>query len=240
MSLSHYNPHTRYRDRAIQQFTTTLVVILVMVTVCAIGFWLGRQYAGREVVGMREQAELLAQEREALQENVTQLRAEAQVANTRHEQLQQQYEAMVPEGPMRDLTPLLLQQIEQGMDPQRLAFVIRSARPPQGCTEPETKRFVVSTPAYKGPESAVMIADGAVLISGSGDSARNDKGQPEAWFDPAKEVTIRFKTAAGEDVKKSTLPLRYSTVTGDREYRFSIEEGSRSFAKVTFDSCAYP
>ena len=32
----------------------------------------------------------------------------------------------------------------------------------------------------------------------------------------------------------------YVTVVGNREYRFTIERGARSFAKVIYDSCAYP
>ena len=42
------------------------------------------------------------------------------------------------------------------------------------------------------------------------------------------------------DNKAGIMPLHHSVVSGNREYRFTIEEGARSFAKVTFDSCDYP
>ena len=175
-----------------------------------------------------------------MQDNLTEIRAEAQTANTRYEQVKKEYQELIPEGPMQDLTALLREQLEKGMDPQRMSFFIRSARPPTGCTDPEVKRFVVSTPAYKGPASVVSVADGQVKVYGSGVSARNSKGQPEAWYDPAQPVKVEFKNPSGLDRKKGVLPIQHSVVAGNREYRFTIEEGARSFAKVVFDSCAYP
>jgi len=168
------------------------------------------------------------------------VRAEAQTANTRFEQLRAEYNAAVPEGPMQDLLKLVKQQLDEGMEPGRLSFLIRSARPPTGCTEADSKRFIVSTPTYKGENSAVTIADGAVVIFGSGASAQNAQGQPEAWYDPAQSVTITFKTKDSSEQKVGTLPIRHSVVVDDREYRFTIEEGSRSFARVVHDSCSYP
>jgi hypothetical protein len=141
---------------------------------------------------------------------------------------------------MQDLTRLVKEQIDQGMAPERLSFVIKSARPPTDCTDPETKRFVVSTPSYTGPASSASVADGAVIIKAKGASASNKAGQPEAWFDPAQNVEVTFTSVNGNEVKKGMFPIRHSVVAGNREYRFTVEEGAKSFAKVTFDSCAYP
>lgn len=204
------------------------------------GFWLGGQSAAEQIIKLKDENKSLSQQVAEMQGNLTELRAEAQTANTRFEQVKKEYSELIPEGPMQDLTALLREQLDKGMDPQRLSFFIRSARPPTGCTDPETKRFVVSTPAYNGPDSEVSVADAQVVITGSGVSARNQQGQPEAWFDPAQSVTIQFKSPAGTDTKKGVLPIQHSLVAGGREYRFSVEEGSRSFAKVVFDSCAYP
>ena len=86
----------------------------------------------------------------------------------------------------------------------------------------------------------VSVADDLVLVSGTGVSAKNTKGQPEAWYDPAQQVTVRFKNGEVAETKKGILPLRHSIIVNNREYRFTVEEGSRSFAKVVYDSCAYP
>ena len=132
------------------------------------------------------------------------------------------------------------QQLDQGMAPERLFFVIKSARPPTDCTEPETKRFIVSTPSYAAPDSTVSVADGAVIISGKGTSAMTKDGRAEAWFDPAKDITINFSANGSVETKSGALPLRHSIVVGGREYRFTIDQGAKSFAKVVYDSCAYP
>ena len=130
--------------------------------------------------------------------------------------------------------------MDQGKDPDRLAFFIRSARPPTGCVDPDSKRFVISTQANNAPKSLVKIADGAVEISGNGISAKNEEGKAEAWYDPAQKVEIFFKHDEKIEKRKGVLPLRYAVVVKDREYRFTIEPGAKSFAKVTYDSCSYP
>lgn len=240
MSLNNYNPHRRYQQRAAQRMSAVLGLLALVFISILIGFWLGKQYGATQLITLKDDVATLRQERDALQNNATELSAAAQTANVRFEQLQEEVKSVLPAGPMQDIVTLVRDQLKQGMDPQRLAFVIRSARPPTGCVDPDTKRIVIKTPAYKGSDSVASIADGLILISGAGDSARNDKNMPEAWYDPAKTVEITFKHKDKQEVKKGTLPMRYSVVLDDREYRFTIEAGARSFAKVVYDSCAYP
>ncbi len=240
MTINSYNPHARYRERKMHRMTNAVSMVLVIGLSACVGFWMGKQYGVENVISLKEQVNSLTKERTLLQGNVTELRAEAQTANTRYEQVKAEYNAVLPEGPVQDLTKLVREQLEQGMAPERLSFVIKSARPPTGCTDPETKRFVVSTPNYTGPDSSASVADGAVIVKASGVSASNKAGQPEAWYDPAKDVNVTFVTAGGNEVKKGAFPIRHSVVVGNREFRFTIEEGAKSFAKVVFDSCAYP
>lgn len=238
--VSSYNPSARYRDRAVQRMTNAISMLIVIALSASVGFWMGKQYGVEQNISLQDQVESLTRERNTLQTNVTELRAEAQTANTRYEQTKAEYNAILPEGPMQDLTKLVRQQIDQGMAPERLAFVIKSARPPTGCTDPETKRFVVSTPSYTGPDSSATVADGGIIIKANGASSFNKDGKAEAWFDPAQNVEVSFISPAGTEVKKGAFPIRHSVVHEGREYRFTIEEGAKSFAKVVFDSCAYP
>ncbi len=241
MSLSSYNPHERYRQRATQRMMSALLALFFMFCSGVFGVWLGRMNASQEMAALQSAQEESVLQRNDLQEAVTRLRAEVQTAHTRFERLQDSYEETIPEGPMRDLVMLIKEQLDEGMDPVRLELAVRSARPPDNCTDPETRRFVVSTPAYQGPESMISLAEGALSISAAGSSARNDKGQSEAWYDPSRMIDLVFTSADGEqEKKKGTLPLHHSVIVGEREYRFTISEGARSFAKVTFDSCDYP
>ena len=241
MRVSSYNPQDRYRRRMGDRMAALLVVVFVVGLAFGLGFVIGKQAAGFEDRSLREQVKLLSQEREELQEQVTQLHADTQTSAMRFEQLEAEFQSTVPDGPMRELVGLLKKQIDEGRDPERLAFLIRSARPPRNCSEPETKRFVVTTPTYKGPSSQVALAEGQLLISGSGSSAVNANGQPEAWYDPTKRVDIRFAVAGeAEQRKRGVMPIRKSMVVGTREYRMTVTEAAKSFAKVTFDSCDYP
>lgn len=239
-----YNPYERYRARSVNRLTRILVFIALVCASGAAGFWFGRQAAAGSVLTMRQEIEDLRQQRTTLQTDVTRLSAEAQTADLRYQQLQERMKQEVPDGPLRQLTDLIRQQIAEGIDPERLAHVIRSGQPPRNCTDPETKRFMVSTPAYEGSESATSLAEGAIRISGSGTSSLNAKGEPEAWYDPTHPVKIVFtvdRDGQKETTeKKGPLPLRHTIVYNDREYRFTVAEGARSFAKVTFDSCDYP
>lgn len=241
MSLYIYNPSDRYRKRFMERMTGLGVVLLVMLGAAGAGFFFGRQVAFQDQIVLREQAKTLAAEKQQLENTVTELKAEAMTATSRYEALQKTYQETIPEGPVRDLIALVHKQLADGMDPERLTFLIHSARPPRNCTEPETKRFVVSTPAYKGPDSEVSIAEGIVIIKGNGVSARNASSQPEAWFDASKAITLEFTLKDGRSEKKEgVLPIHHSLIMGEREYRFTVAEGARSFAKVTFDSCDYP
>lgn len=236
-----YNLHDRYRRRSHERMMAFFMMLVIISFSFGLGFWVGGQVRDQQNKSLSSQVETLRAEKDRLQATATELRAEAQTALTRYEQLQSTYEEVLPEGPMRELALLLKQQLDEGRDPSRLAFLIRSARPPRNCTEPETKRFVVSTPAYQGPDSEITIADGALVIKGMGESAVNASGAPEAWYDPSKKIRIEFiGRDGGREKKEGIMPINHSIVVGNREYRLSVSEGARSFAKVSFDSCDYP
>lgn len=235
-----YDPSARYRHRAKQKAVSSVIMAVIVVFSSMTGFWLGKQYGKEKVLTLEGRLKTLGKQQADLQANLTDLRSEAQTANTRYEQLRAQYGATLSEGPVQELIKLVQEQVEQGMSAERIAFLIKAGRPPTDCTESEIKRFVVSTPFYKGSDSTVSIADGAVVIKGKGASALNKQGHAEAWFDPAQPVEITFSANGKDEVKQGNFPIRQNVVVGDREYRFSIEEGSKSFAKIVFDSCAYP
>lgn len=242
MSFGRYNLSSRYRQKNKERNQGIAMGVMVFLAVATSFFWMGRQHASIQISSLQKEVSKERQLSTNLQTELTKLRAETQTANLRYDQLQQQIAKDLPEGgPIRDLIDLIRQQLGDGMSPERLAFVLRSARPPRNCTEPEAKRFIVRTPTYTGSDSNVSFGEGAVTITGSGQSALNPTGVKEAWFDSAQPVTVTFKTADGRTEQKiGTLPIEYSLVSAGREYRFTLSEGEKSFIKVTFDSCDYP
>lgn len=241
MTFSTYNPNERYRQRAARRTSNVIAFLFLFSIFGGIGYWGGGIGAQQQISILREEKRILLEENNKIQEEKIELRAEAQTANVRLEQLRATYEELLSDGPLRDLVTLVRQQIEQGIDVNRLESVILSARPPQNCSDADSKRFVVLTPVYKGPESRASIEGGIVSVFGSGVSAKSEDGKSEAWFDPAQPVEITFRTQTGKaEVKKGVLPIRNSVVVRDKEYRFTVSVGAKSFAKVTYDFCDYP
>lgn len=237
-----YSTRARYRERTFKRMITFLLCVFLFAGAIALGFFFGKQYAVLQISTLEKEVEDRDASIKSLQDQLTKIRAEAQTALSRLDQLKGQYEKDLPtDGPMRELVDMVRKQVESGMPADRLAFLIRSARPPRNCSDPLSKRFVVKTPAYKGADSNVSIGDGAVVISGTGQSSRSRDGQLESWYDPTQAVNVVFRNADGEMEKKtSTLPFQHTVVSKGREYRFTLAEGEKSFVKVTFDSCDYP
>ena len=241
MSFSTYNPYDRYKQRSAKRAGSVITVLFLFVGLFSLGYWVGGLSARQNIYILQGEKASLTEEYEISQDNVIKLRAEAQTANVRLEQLRARYEELLSEGPVRDLLVMVRKQIEQGVAVERLQSVILSARPPQNCSDAEVKRFVVRTPVYKGPNSRALIGGGKVSIEGRGVSAKNSQGQKEAWFDPGQPIDLVFKARGVKSTqKKGLLPIRHSMIVGDKEYRFTLSIGAKSFVKVTYDHCDYP
>lgn len=242
MTISSYNPKRRYRERSAEKTRTFLMFLIIIGCSAGFGFFLGRQYAVQKILMLEKQVASVNAQRQQLQDDLTSLRAESQTAKTLYEVMERKILKEYPEGgPLREVLEKAREQIADGIDPKRLILALQSAQPPKNCTEPQIKRFVVSTPTYKGSKSVMTVDEGQVVISATGESSKNAAGDPESWFDPAKPVEVTFTPKAGTpEVRKAVLPISTTVITGGKEYRFSVAEGARSFAKVTFDSCDYP
>ncbi len=242
MTIPAYNPKNRYRERAAEKWRTLMTYTFLVVVSLVFGFMIGRQYAVQKLIILDNQISAVTKQRQQLQDELTTLRAESQTAKILYEEMERKILKEYPEGgPLRDILVSAREQITDGVDPKRLLLALKSARPPKNCTEPQIKRFVVSTPSYKGPASSMSVDEGQVIISATGESSKNASGALESWFDPTKPVEVTFTAkGAAPEKRQSVLPIRLSVITGGKEYRFSVAEGARSFAKVTYDSCDYP
>lgn len=240
MHFSSYNPNDRYRQRSARRTSSIIAFMFVFGGIFCAGFWVGGIRSQQLLYILQEEKRILGEENDEGHSVMVELRAEAQTSSVRLEQLRASYDELLSDGPMRDLITLVRKQIVQGVDAKRLESVILSARPPQNCSDPENKRFVVKTPVYKGPSSKAFIR-GGIYVFGSGSASKNNKGKKEAWFDPSKPVEITFQGKGEKPTKKKgVLPIHYSMIYGDKEYRFTITASSKSFVKVTFDHCDYP
>lgn len=203
----------------------------------------GSILAERETFRLQNEVDQLTASVASLQAENEQLRQKADAATQSATQWQQRYEAEVPTGKEKELLALIRGQITQGADPDRIEFLVGTAAREQKCDgEAVTKRFLLRTPIYEGASDAVTFADGAIVVTGQGESASDAEGNPEAWFDAGKAVTIRFVQPGGEASEATgPLPLHHSVVRGDSEFRFSIVAGERrGFVTATAERCAFP
>lgn len=202
----------------------------------------GSTLARQEVVRLNEEIASLKTTIDDMAAQNAQLAAEVEQARLRERQWQTRYEEEVPTGKPRELMTLVERRLADGVPPDRLAFVIGAAESERVCDEqPVTKRFVVPTPIYRGPSDSVGFADSAITVTALGQPALNEAGNPEAWYDPAQPITLRFTQLGGKSSEVTgVLPLHHSVIMGDDEYRFTVVAGQRSFVNVTGDRCDYP
>lgn len=156
--------------------------------------------------------------------------------------LQARYDREVPTGERKALFEMLVERINAGLDEARIAFLLNEAGPEPECDpEPVTKRFVLATPLHDGANASAQFAEGAITVTGEGAAELTEAGLPEAWFDPAAPVSLRF-TAIGGDATEAQgkLPLDHSVRLAGNEYRFAARAGSRSFVQVTALRCDFP
>ena len=156
--------------------------------------------------------------------------------------LQARYDRDVPTGERKEVFDLLLERIDAGLEEQRIAFLLREAEPEPDCDpEPVTKRFVLATPLHDGANASAQFAEGAITVTGEGAAELTEAGLPQAWFDPAAPVMLRFTAIGGDATEaRGKLPLDHSLRLAGNEYRFAARAGPRSFVHITALRCDFP
>ena len=147
----------------------------------------------------------------------------------------------IPSGDAAELLDQLQAQLAAGVAPERLAVLIEAAGLGDACrSEPVTKRFMPRTPISTEPPSWVRFHD-RIIVTGQGESARNEAGLAEAWYDPARPVRLEFRTLDGGTTSvEGIVPFTHRMVVDGNEYRFSAVSGERRFLEVTAQACPLP
>ena len=243
MSLGLHETRTRRKRRIRWVAAKWLMALALIVAAGVFAYQTGSGLAEREVRNLSREIADLTAKAEELQAQNTDLQANVILIERRLDEAQARYDKDVPTGRMAGLLERLETKLEAGVTVDRLQFLIDSADNPRDCAaEPATKRFLVQTPLYKGANDSVRFANGALTVTAQGETAVNDAGQVEAWYDTAKPVTVRFTQIGGKVTEaEGKLPLHASVVFGGNEYRFTaVAAGTRGFIQVSGDRCKYP
>ena len=242
MSLSSFSDTRRRRRRAV--YWRLLRILLAVMVILAVG---GYSYQVGVSASQARRAKLEA-DLVRFQENNLELRDRLALSLQRSDQaesaletLRQRYAEDVPQGELAELMARVEAQRRAGIDVERLAFMIDAAAQEALCDGvPATKRFVPRTVVSTGAVSFVRF-DERITVTGSGEAARNAEGLAEAWYDPAAPVRLDFRTLNGAVVSvEGVVPLSHQMVVDEREYRFSVVAGERSFIEITAQACAFP
>lgn len=235
----------RARRRKRRVWRRIVRVTFYIAVVLALGvsiYRMGIDRSERAVSELKQQLDDLTRANAQLAAEKRELVKTVEGASARAREVEDRYKRDVPSGPAKELAALVNRKLGAGVDPRRLAFVIGAAQNRRACDDAAvTRRFIAQTELYRGPNSAVSFADNTITITGEGDMARDAGDNPEAWFDPAKPITIHFTMIGGKTFDVSgKLPIHHSIVVGDAEHRFSFIEGDRGFIKVSGTRCRFP
>jgi hypothetical protein len=241
MSLGLHDYERRRRRRAFGRFVRFAFYLGLIGVAAVFAYQTGiEQMEGRRA-RLAEEIETLSAAIDDLERERMALQTAAGDAASRYRELAARFEREVPRGVRRELAEMVSQRLEEGVEPERLAFYIREAGPPTDCTEPVTRSFFMPTPVWNGANTSARFAGGRIVVSGLGENTRAPDGTILGPFDPEEDVMISFTEIGGEQSQiTGRLPLYHSMVMGDSEYRFAITEGPSSMVTVTADRCAYP
>ncbi|MEK9662205.1 MAG: hypothetical protein VW644_10805 [Alphaproteobacteria bacterium] len=204
-----------------------------------IAYQTGAEISHGRIAGLESEIARLAARESELGERGARLEVELAAVRNDLAQWQTRYDADVPSGKAHDLMLQTEALLDDGVAADRIARMIAAAGARLDCSgDPATRRFLVRTPIYSGANDAVN----AITVTARGASASNSAGQPEAWFDPAKPVTLRVSTLGGESSEATgLLPLHHAVLWDDAEYRFSVvAAGQRGFVLASADRCDLP
>lgn len=196
-----------------------------------------------DVERLENQVTELTSRVEALQIESAGYKARASQAQQELQQLQQRYQSELPSGDAKALLDLAAKRLNDGVQMDRLTFLLQAASPRVCDPEPEAQRLIVAVPDVKpGKRGTATLAKGAIVVTAEGASALDAKGNKEAWYDPAQPVTLHVALADGtvRDVV-GTLPLEHRLVAGSSEFRLAIAaDEKKSYAAITAERCNFP
>ena len=238
----------RRRRQKFQAFAATVgklvLVIVLLVAVAYAAFEAGTAKNIENVKRMRasladaeeQKLELIAA-KETAQERVRRM------AGTLAE-LEKNYRENVPEGQVAELLSLTRQRLADGVDAERLRFLLENAAVERSCDKvSETEKLLIRTPLSTVLDNnTVGFADNQIVINADGKALQGDGEFVPSTFDPLQPIYVRFLSIGGDIEKvEGRLPLNHAVVLDKNEYQFQfINEGDGGQITISMRRCDYP
>lgn len=225
----------RERQRKRRRFVLGLIkwgFLLGLILAAGIYAWqTASNIARRDVIDLTAKAEQLETEVQRLQTEVTEGKAREALL-----------EEQIPNADETRLLEAVRRRASEGVSFDRMAEVIGAVTPTQNCdNNPMSRRFQVETGIAGNESSSASFANNTVTVRASGQPVTDAEGRPEAWYDPAKPVTVIVTHVSGATSRaEGILPLQHAMAVGDNQFRFQLSAGARGFVTATMDRCDYP
>lgn len=228
LGLVHRKEQQKRKTRRVLTFIKTIFMIGLFGGVGYYAYEAGLSVAKEEVLLWKSRHEGQLAENE-------QLKVELGKDKATVDQLSQ----LLPNEEIRDLVAVITEKANTGVEISRMETIISGMTKDAKCqSDVDTKRFIVLTPVSTTDISTASFERGLITLSASGSPTINEAGNPEAWFDTSKEITVNFMLMGGEEQQVTgLLPLYHSVITGGSEYRFSIAAGRTSFVDASVQQC---
>lgn len=237
--------HDYRRNRRRQRQLSLLKGLLLVALIGAAGAYAyatGMRLAQTRVEAMQTEIATVS-DRVAEAERQAQLaRADLAAERQRAQEWEQRYQRDVPTGENRELIALLQSKVAAGVDRERIKQVLAIMTPVRGCeTPPKAKRLIVRTPTQAGTSASLPFGVGTLLVSATGQAARDGKGNAEAWFDPKQPLSVRVAVAGHPPVDVTgTLPLAATYLAAGSEFKVTLSNATRGSLQVTAERCRFP
>lgn len=172
---------------------------------------------------------------EALSRQAESDRQAVQAARKEADEARKLYEQVKPGEAISDLVAQIRARLAAGVEPRRLALVIKTTEPLKGCEPAMVKRVLVHTPASKNPAQTTRVAEG-VSLSLEGEGAN---GGRDPWFNPEQALTVSVAASGYRDrTLTERLPIEDRVVLRGAETRISIAPSqTRGFVEVSTERC---
>jgi len=219
---------------------SALLIGLVMLGFFA--YETGTAFAQREVKSLRKEVAALKIQLNGVDAENQNLAAQLRGAKNQVVDWNARYEKDVPKGEAKNLFNTLTRRLDEGVPAKRLNFIIQEADAFGKCSnQPAERRFILPTDEKRNDNNWVSFANTSIVITGQGFPATDVDGRARPWFDPKREISMKFTRLGGKtDEIKGLLPLSKSVLLGETEWRFNVVSGPQGFVIVSGDACKYP
>jgi cell division protein FtsB len=241
MSFGLKSSRARERRRRRRKMWGWFFVLLIILGLGAYSWYAGQQLARADLKRLENQVAELTSKSEALQAETNQAKTAAAAAQQEAADWQNRYQQDVPTGAGEQIYQNVQALLGEGIEADRIRLILESSRRAQSCSpEQESKRFAVASPLTSDPITPVNFDGNSFILSADGESAILGNGDPAAWFDTAKPVTVHFTEPGGETTDVTgVLPIQHSFARGDTEYRFAISyDDIRGYVRATLVKCS--